>query len=57
MKTSISLRKALVLTASGAALCFSNAALAQTTAEQDDTSVQETVIITGTRGGAAHGLW
>ena len=50
MKTSISLRKALVLTASGAALCFSNAALAQTANEQDDTSVQETVIITGTRG-------
>jgi iron complex outermembrane receptor protein len=53
MNSSISLRKALVLTASGAALCFSNAALAQTATEQtsqDDTAVQETVIITGTRG-------
>jgi len=50
MNCSISLRKAPVLTASGAALCFSNAALAQTAAEQDDTSVQQTVIVTGTRG-------
>ncbi|HAE94168.1 MAG TPA: TonB-dependent receptor, partial [Hyphomonas atlantica] len=50
MKTSISLRKALILTASGAALCFSNAAIAQTATDQDDTSIQDTVVITGTRG-------
>jgi iron complex outermembrane recepter protein len=50
MKTSISLRKALALTASGAALCFSHTAFAQSETEQDDTSVQQTVIVTGTRG-------
>ena len=53
MKTSISLRKALILTASGAALCFSNAAIAQTATDQDDTSIQDTVVITGTRGAPA----
>ncbi|MEH6810463.1 MAG: TonB-dependent receptor [Hyphomonas oceanitis] len=50
MKNSISLRKALALTASGAALCFSHTAFAQSETEQDDTSVQQTVIVTGTRG-------
>lgn len=50
MKNSISLRKALALTASGAALCFSHTAFAQSATEQDDTSVQQTVIVTGTRG-------
>lgn len=50
MRNSISLRKALALTASGAALCFSNTAFAQSATEQDDTSVQQTVIVTGTRG-------
>ena len=50
MNSSISLRKALALTASGAALCLCNSALAQTMPEKDDQSVQETVIVTGTRG-------
>jgi len=50
MTSSISLRKALVLTASGAALCLGHAAHAQTSADQDDTKIQQTVIVTGTRG-------
>ncbi|WP_291076060.1 TonB-dependent receptor [Hyphomonas sp.] len=50
MKTSINLRKALVLTASGAALCSCHVALAQSATGPDDASIQETVIITGTRG-------
>ncbi|MEQ3649048.1 TonB-dependent receptor [Hyphomonas sp.] len=50
MTSSISLRKALVLTASGAALCLGHAAHAQITADQDDTKIQQTVIVTGTRG-------
>ncbi|KCZ49254.1 TonB-dependent receptor plug domain-containing protein [Hyphomonas pacifica] len=50
MNSSISLRKALALTASGAALCLCNSALAQTAPQQDEKSVQETVIVTGTRG-------
>jgi len=50
MTSSISLRKALVLTASGAALCLGPAAHAQTSADQDDTKIQQTVIVTGTRG-------
>ncbi|MBR9805987.1 MAG: TonB-dependent receptor [Alphaproteobacteria bacterium] len=50
MNSSTSLRKALALTASGAALCLCNSALAQTAPQQEDKSVQETVIVTGTRG-------
>ena len=50
MTSSISLRKALVLTASGAALCLGHAAHAQIIADQDDTKIQQTVIVTGTRG-------
>tara|TARA_R110002124_G_scaffold111516_7_gene265334 strand:+ start:27703 stop:30126 length:2424 start_codon:yes stop_codon:yes gene_type:complete len=50
MTSSISLRKALVLTASGAALGLGHTAHAQTSADQNDTKVQETVIVTGTRG-------
>ncbi|MBY9068493.1 TonB-dependent receptor [Hyphomonas sp. WL0036] len=50
MTSPILLRKALVLSASGAALCLSNTALAEPVDIQDDVSVQETVIVTGTRG-------
>ena len=58
MTSSIRVRKALYLTASGAAMCFTNTALAQTATEQapieqaaiDTAAVQQTVIVTGTRG-------